>query len=118
MANSNANAQELTVAQGELPDPLIVQVVDAESGDPLDLSAVRRVRFRLASQAEPVIDASARVADPDEGHVAYEWSRGDLDIPPRLYEAAFRLQFSDGRTLIAPTVGRLLITVRDSPFSE
>lgn len=113
------DAHQLTVAQGTIPDPLTVAVLDADTDEPIDLTDVRRVRFRLHSQQHgTVVDQPARVSDPDAGHISYEWNRGDLDIPTRIYEAAFRLQFGDGRTLVAPTVGRLLISVRDSPFTD
>lgn len=119
MADETETTHELTLAQGELPNPLIIQVLDAETDEPIDLSTVDRVRFRMgAAHSGTVIDSYGRVADPEQGHIAYEWARSDLDgLQARLYEAAFRLRFEDRRTLIVPTADRLLVRVRETPFS-
>lgn len=110
---------KVQVAQGTVPDPLIVQVMD-EEGDPIDLSDARRARFRMQSRrGEPLIDSRGRVADPEQGHIAYDWGRGDLrNVTPRVYDAAFKIRFDDGRTLVAPTDGRLVIDVADSSFDN
>lgn len=116
--NDNTDTEIVTVARGEIPDPIVVQVTNAETGEPIDLDDVDHVRFRLVSDDGVAWDKRGRVVDPDAGHIAYEWSRTDLQIPARHYDAAFKIRFGDRRSLIAPTDGRLVVHVADSPFSE
>jgi hypothetical protein len=113
-----SDVHEVSVAQGSVPAPLIVQVLDRD-GDPTSLEDATRVRFRLKSREQgTVVDGRGRVADAELGHVAYDWDRRDLEIPTRPYDAAFHVRFDDGTSIVAPTVGRLVVSVRDSPFGD
>lgn len=104
--------QTYTVGKGDVdPRPLEVGLYDSED-NPISVADVNRVRFKLrpVESEETVLDVRAETGEEDNV-LRYEWTRGDLDIPPRTYLAWFDIRFADRTTLTAPTIGRLFVDV-------
>jgi len=87
---------DLVVVQGDNKPDVIGTLVDTLTGDPLDLSDVDDVFFRMrkADDHRWTINAAGLVTDAPNGKVSYSWGANDLANAGD-YEAYWHLVYND-----------------------
>lgn len=90
-----AKNADFHIKQGNTSPALEAQLIDNE-GNPVDLNGTTvRFQSRLVGDDIPTVDDTAKITDPDEGIVVYEWKSGDTDTDGS-YIAEFDVDYSGG----------------------
>lgn len=104
-------AADFYIKQGDLLPEIQVTCTDADTGDPIDLTAATDVRFHMrkpGASAEKV-DAAAAFVNKAGGIVKYSWQGTDTDTVGN-FDAEFEVTFPAG-TLTFPNWKQLEIKI-------
>lgn len=98
------------IRKGDRLPAIEAQLSSNESFVDLTGAAVE-LRYRARGSATVIVKAAA-ITDSAAGRVQYEWDAGDTDAAG-VFEAVWRVTFSDGRRATFPNRGYLLFAITD-----
>lgn len=92
------------IKQGDTA-PIIDQRLHSD-GDPIDLSNVNSVTFRMFDEYENKVvedddSGNVTIENAETGNVSYAWQPGDTSDVGE-YQAEWTVEYSDGTTITAP----------------
>lgn len=108
-----------TIKRGDTKPALRVQI-QGENNNPINLSAVSKVRFVADTDTNtgtsPVIDEndsdpSLEIIDAGKGILQYNWQEGDTDEAEGLL-TEFQVKYNDGTVETFPNSGYILINIQ------